>query len=255
MKIRERGNVTAEPAGPPAVVRHGAGHHLFVWGVLPPLGAAAGGLLSLLPGWLLALPDWVLALPFLPGPDKVELLAGVSGPVLTAVLAVVGLLGGGLLALMSYEEAVMVEAGADSVRVTASGGTAEVARARFGTAFLDGRELVVLDTDTAEAVRVVTDHGEKRLRPAFEAHGYAWSDADPHEGDFLRWLDGTPDLDAHAQALLRTRQEALERKDADDAAGLRTELAGRGLVVRDRERRQYWRALPARGGRSVPGTG
>lgn len=246
MSTPERGNVTAQPVRPPAVVRHGAGFHLFIWGVLPLLGAAAGGLLSLLPGWLLALPGWVMALPFLPGRDKVELLAGMSGPVLTAVLMVVGLVAGGFLALTAHAEAVAVEVDGDAVRVTAAGETTEVPRARFGTAFLDGKELVVLDADTAEAVRAATDHGEKRLRAAFEEHGYAWSEGDPHADAFRRWLDGTPDLDAHTQALLRTRQEALEKKDADDAAELRAELAGRGLVVRDRDRRQYWRPLPGR---------
>ncbi|MFY7069745.1 DUF2087 domain-containing protein [Nocardiopsis changdeensis] len=246
MNTEERVNVTAQPAAPPAVVRHGAAYHLSVWGVLLPLGAAAGGLLSLLPGWLLALPDWVLALPFLPGADKLELLAGVSGPILTAVLTVIGVVAGCFLALMSYDEVITVKVDGEAVRVTASGETAEVPRERFGTAFLDGRELVVLDAGTAEAVRARTDHKAKRLRAAFEAHGYAWSEGDPHADAFQRWLDGTPDLDARTQALLRTRQEALERKDADDAAELRAALADRGLVVRDREHRQYWRALPGR---------
>lgn len=246
MNTPERGNVTAQPAAPSTVVRHGAAYHLFVWGVFPLLGAAAGWLLSLLPGWLLALPGWVLALPFLPGPDKLELLAGVSGPVLTTVLVIVGAVAGGFLALTAHAEAITVEAGEEAVRVTASGETAEVPRERFGTAFLDGGELVVLDTDTAEAVRAKSDHDAKRLRAAFEAHGYPWSEGDPHADAFQRWLDGTPDLDARTQALLRTRQEALERKDAADAAELRTALAERGLVVRDREHRQYWRALPGR---------
>ncbi|CAL9379280.1 hypothetical protein SUDANB121_01031 [Nocardiopsis dassonvillei] len=247
MNTPERGTVTAQPPPAATVVRPGAGHHLFLWGVLPPLGAAAGWLLSMVPGWLLALPDWVLLLPFVPGRDRLEILDGLSGPVLTAVLVAVGVLGGGFLALTAYDEMIAVEVGEDAVRVTAGGKTVEVPRGRFGTAFLDGGELVVLDTDTAEAVRTATDHDAGRLRAAFGAHGYAWSEGDPHADAFRRWLDGTPDLDAHTQALLRTRQEALEKKDAADAAELRTELAGRGLVVRDREHRQYWRPLPGRG--------
>ncbi|WP_306367008.1 hypothetical protein [Nocardiopsis sp. CC223A] len=153
---------------------------------------------------------------------------------------------GGFLALTAYGEVITVAVDGEAVRVTASGETSEVPRERFGTAFLDGGEPVVLDTDTAEAVRAKTDHGAERLRTAFEAHGYPWSEGDPHADAFQRWLDGTPGLDAGAQALLRTRQEALEKKDADDAAELRAALAERGLVVRDREHRQYWRAVPGR---------
>ncbi|MFL1380107.1 MULTISPECIES: YqeB family protein [unclassified Nocardiopsis] len=237
--------MTAQPAEPPTVVRHGAAYHLFVWGVLPPLGAAAGWLLSLLPGWLLALPTWVLALPLLPGRDGLELLEGISGPVLTLVLVVIGLVAGAFLALMAYDEVITVEADEDAVRVTAAGETTEVPRERFGVAFLDGKELVVLDTATAEAVRATTDHAPKRLRAALEARGYAWSEGDPHADAFRRWLDGTPDLDAHTQALLRTRQAALEKKDTADAAELRAALAEHGLVVHDRDGRQHWRALPA----------
>ena len=232
---------------PPAVVRHGAGHHLFAWGLLPACGAALGWVLSLLPGWLLALPGWVLALPFLPGPDVVAVLAGLGGPTPTVVLAVLGAVAGAVLALMSYDDVLTVEVDGDAVRVDAAGQTTEVERDRFGVAFLDGRDLVILDTDTAEAVRATTDHPAARLRPAFAAHGYPWADTDPHRDAYHRWLDGTPDLDGHVQALLRTRQVALEKEDAEDAAGLRAELAGRGIVVRDDERRQYWRPLPRRG--------
>ncbi len=227
-------------------VRHGMGYHLFLWGLFPALGAALGWVVSMLPGWLLALPEWVLALPFLPGPDLVATLAGLSGPTPAVVLTVLGAVAGAVLALASYDDVLTVEVDDDAVRVVAAGHTTEVERGRFGIAFLDGRDLVVLDTDTAEAVRRATEHPAKRLRPAFEAHGYAWADADPHEDAYRRWLDGTPELDGHVQALLRTRQEALEKEDADDAAGLRAELADRGVVVRDDKRRQYWRALPRR---------
>ncbi|MDE3722006.1 hypothetical protein PWG71_11450 [Nocardiopsis sp. N85] len=233
------------PHRPPAVVRHGAGYHLFLWTAFPLIGAALGLVLSMLPGWLTTMPEWVFALPFLPGPDKVEILARLSGPILTAVLVGLGVAGGGLVALSAYGEMITVEVADDTVRVITPDRATEVARDRFGAAFLDGKELVLLDAATAEVVRAATDHGAKRLRAAFEAHGYVWADGDPHGGDYRRWLDGTPDLDGHVQALLRTRRTALENKDAEDAAGLRAELARHGVVVRDEEGRQHWRRTPA----------
>jgi hypothetical protein len=49
------------------------------------------------------------------------------------------------------------------------------------------------------------------------------------------------------QALLRTRQVALEKEDAEGRRRAPAELAGRGIVVRDDQRGQYWRPLPRRG--------
>ncbi|MGW8529323.1 MULTISPECIES: YqeB family protein [Nocardiopsidaceae] len=227
----------------PTVVRDGAVAHVLLWTCFPLLGAAAGWVLSMVPGWLAALPEWVHALPMVPGREQVDLLAGLDGPVLTAVLSAVGLGAGALLALLSYGDMVVVEVGDGGVRITRGGKGPEIGRDRVGTVFLDGKDLVVLGPDTAEAARERTDHGAGRLRAAFEAHGYRWRDGDPHADEFQRWVDGMPGLEQHAQAVLRARRTALESGDADDCAELRGELARLGVVVREEGKRQYWRPV------------
>jgi len=232
-------------ANRPSVVREGVGTHLFLWTALPLLGAGAGLVLSLVPGWLGLLPAWVAALPFVPGRVQLDLLAGLAGPVLTGVLVAAGAAAGGVLALMSYDDMVAVEVGGDRVRILRRGKKgAELDRDRIGAAFLDGKDLVVLGKDTGELARERTDHRGDRLRAAFEAHGYRWCDADPHADEFRRWVDGMPGLDQHAQAVLRARRTALEAADAEDGAELRAELARLGVVVREEGHRQYWRPLP-----------
>ncbi|OOC53517.1 MULTISPECIES: YqeB family protein [Nocardiopsis] len=231
---------------PPSVVREGRGTHVFLWTVFPLLGAGIGWTLSQVPGWLARVPVWVHQLPLVPGEEQTALLARLDGPVLTAVLVVLGILAGGFVALSSYDDMTAVEVAGDGVRVTRSGTTTAFERARVDAAFMDGRELVLLGPDTAELTRERTDHGGERLRAAFEAHGYPWYDGDPHRDEFQRWVDGMPGLEQHSQALLRARQDALKAGDADDGAELREELARLGVVVREEGGRQYWR--PVRNG-------
>lgn len=225
------------------VVRHGPAYHAVLWIGCPALGAALGWLVARLPGWLLALPDWLFALPLLPGRARVAMVSEAIGPTATIVLICIGAVGGAVLALSRYDTLGLVEVSDDVVGLQRSQERVEVPRARFGGAFLDGEELVILDTSSAEVARMATDLGPDRLAAAFERHGYAWSAGDPHADDYQRWLDGTPDLDAHLHALLRARREALEKEDAADAAGLRADLAARGIVVRDLVGKQHWRRV------------
>ncbi len=41
---------------------------------------------------------------------------------------------------------------------------------------------------------------------------------------------------------MSARDRALRKRDGKEAALLRTELAERGILVRDEKKRQYWRA-------------
>jgi len=83
---------------------------------------------------------------------------------------------------------------------------------------------------------------------AFRKHGYPWSDdGDPHRDQYRRWVPDMPDLPASANALLKARELALQKKDKTDAEDLRKELARLGYVVREEGTRQYWRKIPGGG--------
>lgn len=234
-------DVSVSTTGTRTVVSAGVGTRLFVWGLFPVLGAGAGVILSLAPGWAARLPDWVHALPMVPGAEQIALLAGLQGAVLTSILAVVGLAAGLLLALTAHGEMVAVEVSPGGAVLASSERREEYAREDIGAVFVDGHDLVLLDARTAELGRWRTDHSERRLREAFVAHGHPWSEGDPYADEFRRWADGMPELDGHAQSLLRSRRAALKEKDAEDAAELREELAAVGILVREEGHRQYWR--------------
>jgi hypothetical protein len=115
--------------------------------------------------------------------------------------------------------------------------------------FVDGRELVVLDHAAGELARVrAADLPTGRLRPAFERFGYTWQGAaDPRAAEFVRWIDGTPDVDPSIHALLRERKRAMDDKLPGAAEDALDELRARGVAVRDRGGvHQYRRAGTAR---------
>lgn len=101
--------------------------------------------------------------------------------------------------------------------------------------------MVLLDADDGELVRQPSDLPTDRLSRAFRDHGWPWAEADPHRDAYRRWVPGLPGLPDGADALLRARQEALEKDRDDEARELRTELGRYGVVLRDDGERQYWR--------------
>ncbi|MFI8832567.1 hypothetical protein ACIGPN_16200 [Streptomyces afghaniensis] len=93
--------------------------------------------------------------------------------------------------------------------------------------------------------------GPGALRPALAAPGrhprrarLPLGGEDPYRAEFRRWVPGTPGLPEGADALLRARAQARKSDDdAEDARELRRELLRLGVVVRDEEKRQYWRIV------------
>jgi hypothetical protein len=86
----------------------------------------------------------------------------------------------------------------------------------------------------------------KQIPAAFRTHGYPWSDeGDPHRDEFRRWVKDDPELSPAVNAVLRARSKAfnLGDKGKADVRELRDEVAKLGYVVRDEEKRQYWRAV------------
>jgi hypothetical protein len=232
--VQEGDELTRQRDAEAAVVRHGLGLHVFLWTALPLAGAGVG--------WLLAhLPVWVRHLPVLGQRGVVEVLADLSGVVLTIVLTALGAVAGGVFALMSYDDMVTVEVTPHQVTMTRAGKTQSHPRAGITAVFLDGKDLVLVDEHSAELARVATDHKPGALMAAFTAHDYPWRADDPFREHFQRWIDGAPGLEPHANAILRTRQAALDSDDSDDAAELRGLLAERGIIVRDVGGKQHWR--------------
>ncbi|WP_030896916.1 hypothetical protein [Streptomyces sp. NRRL S-474] len=200
-------------------------------------GAVAGALLPLLARWLLTLP-WA------PFEGPAELLTSVPEPALTLGTVAVGVLGGLLLGFTAAHDSLSVGISGTQVTLTIRDSSQEFPRDEISVLFRDGKQLVLLGPDGMELAREQCGLPWQRLADAFADHGYAWVEEDPYRAEFRRWVPGTPGLPEGADALLRARAQARKHEDdAKDARELRAELLRLGVVVRDEEKRQYWRLV------------
>ncbi|MCO1598008.1 hypothetical protein M8C17_22935 [Micromonospora sp. RHAY321] len=219
---------------PHTVVSGGRVELAVMWGGFPLLGAAAGGLLALAAGW-------VAGLPWAPLQGLFELLDRLPQPQATAGTAGVGALAGLVVAGIGTAERLIVTVDAAQVRLRRAGKDRHVSRAETRVVFVDDGHLVLLDADNAELTREPTDLPADRLAAAFRTHGWGWADGDPHRSSYRLWVPDLPGLPTGADALLRARERAVQKDRRDDARELRRELGRLGVVLRDEEKRQYWR--------------
>ncbi|MFD6179386.1 MULTISPECIES: YqeB family protein [unclassified Isoptericola] len=182
----------------------------------------------------------------LPDLGPVGLLAGLPPAWSVPILGGLGVLVGTLLALSTIGEALRLTVAADHLEHRTDDQEGWVERGDVADVFRDGRYLVLLGPGGAPRARLDADTlRTAEVRGAFEAHGWPWRDADPHEHEYERWMDGRPGFAPAEHALLRRR--LAERKDAGAVAEVDAELAAHGIVARVRGDRLQARrfAVPA----------
>jgi hypothetical protein len=194
-------------------------------------------------GWLVTLlADWLVTLSWAPLQGPAKLVTSVPEPWLTIGGVAVGALVGLVVGLVAVHESLSVRVSAGRVVLKVRDSSQEFGRGEVDLAVRDGKQLVLLGADGMEIAREDCGLRWARVAEAFGAHGYRWADEDPHREEFRRWVPGMPGLPEGADALLRARAEAREKDGgAEDARELRRELWRLGVVVRDEEKRQYWR--------------
>lgn len=214
-----------------------AGHRIVrqgPWIFFPLLGALCLWLLRLVS-------DWVAGLSWAPFQGVFELAAAVPDPWGTVGAVAVGVFIGLGFAGLTTQERLAVTVGPQRVTLTMGRSEQHVERDDIGSVFLDGTNLVLLDEAGAEQVRQPCTLDWTALRRAFTEHGYSWREKDPYAGRYTEWAEDEPELPLRTNKLLADRARALRKRDGKQAALLRRELAGQGIVVRDVRKRQYWR--------------
>lgn len=210
----------------------------LVWLGLPVLGSVVGLL-------VVPLARWVASLPWAPLQGPFELVERYGGVQLTIGLVVVGAAAGLLLAAMGAAERLTVTVSDAGVTLAREGKERYFDRSAVTAAFRDGKQLVLQGATTAELARDKTDLGTDELAAAFTRHGFRWHDTDPYAEQLRRWVPDSLGLPDGANAVLAARALAVEKARSDDADELRAELMKLGVVVRDENKRQYWRRLPS----------
>jgi hypothetical protein len=224
------------------VIGHSVGDKVVLFGGLPLVGLALGFFLP-------RIADWAVDQPWVPFQGPFELISRWDGWWVVAICTLVGVIAGALLAGMALEDTLKVTITDEGVEFLKQQKTTRVLRNQVAVAFLDGKEIVLQDAGSRELARERHDQLKseaKQIPAAFRTHGYPWSDeGDPHRGEFRRWVEDDPELSPAANAVLRARSKAfaLGDKGKADVRELRDEVAKLGYVVRDEEKRQYWRAV------------
>lgn len=223
-------------SGPgPTTVGPEPGERSIVWAGFPIIGAGAAVVVKVLAGW-------ATSLAWFPFRGPLELIDSLPDPQATVGSLVLGAVAGLAVAFLAERDYLRLTISDQRVTVAHADTIRTFDRTATSAIFVDGKDLVVLGHATEELLREPGDVEVKRLGPALRDHGYPWRpDGDPYREDYRRWVEDTPDLSAGVNALFKARTRAMERKDAEDVAHLRSELAKLGVVVRDESNRQFWR--------------
>lgn len=174
-----------------------------------------------------------------------ELVAAVPQAWLVPILTAVGFAVGSWLAYEARNESLTVTVSDDGLLLEHHDVERFVPRSSIAALFTDPADLVILDANEREIFRAdATDLPVEHLAAALRRHDHPWRGTrDPHEDAYRRWIDGDPDLDPHAHALLLERHRALASDRTAETEDLHAALQERGLVVRDRDGRQQVRRL------------
>jgi hypothetical protein len=222
------------------VIGRSVADKVVLFGGLPLAGAVLGFFLP-------RIADWAARRRWVPFQGPLRLIAGWDAWWVVVICIAVGLLGGLLLAAVALDDTLKVTITTESVEFLKNEKTVTVPRTKVTTAFLDGKEIVLLDATTRELAREKHDQLKSeahQIPQAFRAHGYPWSDGDdPHEARFRRWVEDEPELPPGANAVLKARAKSFRDGDKGkaDLRELRDEVAKLGYTVKDRDKKQYWR--------------
>lgn len=203
-----------------------------------------GPLLGLVLGYYLpAIAGWLSTLPWIPMRGPFRLIAFFDEWWAGVAFLITGLLLGALFAHAAITGSLRLVVTDRSLRLDLDERSRTVDRELIDAVFLDGPELVVLDRESRQLARERHESTAEAIAQAMRAHGYPWTEGDPYQQLYRRWVRDTPDLPASVNAVLVARETALRRKVRRDVVELGDEVQKLGFVVRDDGHRQYWRPL------------
>jgi len=202
---------------------------------MPLLGAALG--------WgLTFIVEWIVGLPWFPFQGPLELFTDLSQPLRLVVGIAAGVVLGLVVAFFALHEMLTVTVGRDAIGVKRGDYEREIGRADVTGVFVQDKRIVVLGPRRRELANAPFDLDRDKLAAALRRHGYGWlPDGDPYAAEFKRWVPGADGLPQGANAVLKARQHALEKSSESDLRELHDELDTLGVVVHDKDKKQYWR--------------
>ncbi|WP_079911517.1 hypothetical protein [Paenibacillus sp. 32352] len=198
---------------------------------------------GLIVGYFLpSIADWAAGLPWFPFQGPLKLVASIQEIWLTAVTTILGFIAGMWLSAEAIKDSLIITVSDEEVILNIADSTHRYSRSDIASMFIDGKELVLLGNAGQELARERYESTPAKIADAFVKHRYSWSfDGDPYEAEYRLWVDHTPDLSPALNALLRARNQALQKKDMESAKEMQCEASKLGIIVKDKGKFQYWR--------------
>ncbi|MGW5984014.1 YqeB family protein [Bacillus mycoides] len=193
-------------------------------------------------GWFLpSIAKWGSSLPWLPYQGPLKLIASYSGAWVGFVTMILGLITGIILILLSYHESLETSVYDEKVVLKLRDEKIILKRQDISLVFMDNKQLVLLGDDDKELFRCKQELNKSRVSTAFKKHNYVWSDTDPFKQDFKIWVEDSHDLSPAANALLKARKIAIEKRNDEEAFLLIQELWKLRVSVKVNNKKQYYR--------------
>lgn len=202
----------------------------------PILGAVLGWFVPTIAGWL-------VKVPFIPFEGPLEWIATLEGNWIPIIGMVVGVIAGIIFTLYAFHETLKITITDSEVKLEMKEKVETIKQKDITAIFIEEKHLTLLGVHGAELYRELTDSKKDLVEDAFKYHGYPWVDKDPFENSYLRWVAEHPDFPSHVNTLLSARERALENDEPEEAEILRKDLADLGVVIRDKDKRQYVRRI------------
>ncbi|GAA0356541.1 hypothetical protein [Bacillus horti] len=198
-------------------------------------------------GWFIpSIAEWAIKIPFIPFEGVFEWIATLESQWVSVIAAVLGMLAGVFFVFYAFSESLKVTITDEQLKLEFKEKATTLHKSEISAIYLEKKELVILSLNGNERFRVPFDAKRDAVSGAFEKHRYPWKDKDPFENQYQRWIADHPDFPAHVNALISARERALKNEESEEAQVLRKDLASQGIVVRDKDTRQYVRIVKER---------
>ncbi|WP_236707848.1 YqeB family protein [Brevibacillus choshinensis] len=211
--------------------------HILVLIVPPALGLILGYFIP-------SIAKWAIQLPWIPFQGPLELIAHFHENWVVFVTTILGLIAGIWLSVEVMKDSLVITVSDDKVSLKIKGTVQNISRVDVASAFIDGKKVVLLGSTGNELARETYESAPADVARAFVKHDYPWlPTGDPYDGDYRLWVPETPELPPAVNALLKAREQALQKKDAEAAKEMYREASRIGIVIRNKGMLQYWRQV------------
>lgn len=205
--------------------------------IFPPIiGALIGWFIPTISGWL-------IKIPFIPFDGIFQWVASLGGTLVSIIGLSLGIIAGIIFTMYAFTESLKITVSDLDVKLLIKEDTKVIDKEDISAVFISGKNLIILSADGMELYHEKCESKKEKVEEAFKHHGYPWSDKDPYDNEYFRWVEDHSDITPHINVLLSARERSLKNAETEEAEVLRKDLSRLGVIIRDEGKRQYIRMV------------